>query len=190
VFICETGLIFPKSRAELEIPRAASIESWQKLQRNLHSSLGSELEKNTISAFCYYSTYERLSLLQNYRCAKFPAKKVYEDEKTFVLRTSYPQAPTHVLIIPKKHIAGIDQATEADAELIGYCQLVAAKIAKERKLEHGFRTFITSGPGAGKTVFPSSSAFAWRKEDELAAGIAFLQSRSAAREPFSRAHCK
>jgi histidine triad (HIT) family protein len=71
---------------------------------------------------------------------KIPSKKVYEDEKAFAFEDIKPQAPTHVLIIPKKHIVGIDQATEADAELVGYCQLVAAKIAKERKLEHGFRT--------------------------------------------------
>jgi len=54
---------------------------------------------------------------------------------------------------PKETYAGIDQANGADAELIGYCQLVAAKIAKERKLEHGFRTVYNVGPGAGQTVF-------------------------------------
>jgi histidine triad (HIT) family protein len=82
-----------------------------------------------------------------------PAKKIYEDEKAFAFEDIKPQAPTHVLIIPKKHIVGIDQATEADAELIGYCQLVAAKIAGERKLEHGFRTVYNVGPDAGQTVF-------------------------------------
>ena len=48
---------------------------------------------------------------------KIPAKKIYEDEKTFVFEDIKPQAPTHVLIVPKKHIVGIDQATEADAEI-------------------------------------------------------------------------
>ena len=84
---------------------------------------------------------------------KIPSKKVYEDEKAFAFEDIKPQAPTHVLIIPKKHIVGIDQATEADAELVGYCQLVAAKIAKERKLEQGFRTVYNVGPDAGQTVF-------------------------------------
>src|SRR5579864_2030954 len=84
---------------------------------------------------------------------KIPAKKVYEDEKAFAFEDINPQAPTHVLIIPKKHIVGIDQATEADAELMGYCQLVAAKIARERKLENGFRTVYNVGPDAGQTVF-------------------------------------
>ena len=84
---------------------------------------------------------------------KIPAKKVYEDEKAFALEDINPQAPTHVLIIPKKHIIGIDQATEEDAELVGYCQLVAAKIARERKLGQGFRTVYNVGLDAGQTVF-------------------------------------
>jgi histidine triad (HIT) family protein len=84
---------------------------------------------------------------------KIPAKKVYEDEKTFAFEDINPQAPTHVLIIPKKHIVGIDQATEEDAELVGYCQLVAAKIARERKIENGFRTVYNVGADAGQTVF-------------------------------------
>jgi histidine triad (HIT) family protein len=84
---------------------------------------------------------------------KIPAKKVYEDEKAFAFEDINPQAPTHVLIIPKKHIVGIDQATEEDAELVGYCQLVAAKIARERKIENGFRTVYNVGADAGQTVF-------------------------------------
>jgi histidine triad (HIT) family protein len=84
---------------------------------------------------------------------KIPSKKVYEDEKTFAFEDIKPQAPTHVLVIPKKHIVGIDQATDADAELIGYCQIVAAKIAHERKLGQGFRTVFNVGPDAGQTVF-------------------------------------
>jgi histidine triad (HIT) family protein len=84
---------------------------------------------------------------------KIPAKKVYEDQKAFAFEDINPQAPTHVLIIPKKHIAGIDQATEEDAELMGYCQIVAAKIARERNIENGFRTVYNVGPDAGQTVF-------------------------------------
>ena len=84
---------------------------------------------------------------------KIPAKKVYEDDKAFAFEDINPQAQTHVLIIPKKHIIGIDQATAEDAELIGCCQLVAAKIAKERQLRQGFRTVYNVGPDAGQTVF-------------------------------------
>jgi histidine triad (HIT) family protein len=84
---------------------------------------------------------------------KIPAKKVYEDERVFVFEDVKPQAPTHVLIIPKKHVVGLDQASDADAEIIGYCQLVAAKIARERGLGNGFRTVFNVGPDAGQTVF-------------------------------------
>lgn len=79
--------------------------------------------------------------------------KVYEDERTYAFEDLKPQAPTHVLIVPKKHITGLDHATGADAEIIGYCQLVAAKLARERKLEKGFRTVYNVGPDAGQTVF-------------------------------------
>lgn len=84
---------------------------------------------------------------------KIPAKKVYEDDRTFVFEDIRPQAPTHVLIIPKRHIVGLDQASEADADIIGYCQLVAAKIARERKLERGYRTVLNVGPDSGQSVF-------------------------------------
>ncbi|HET6936569.1 MAG TPA: histidine triad nucleotide-binding protein [Candidatus Angelobacter sp.] len=84
---------------------------------------------------------------------KIPAKIVYEDDRTFVFEDIRPQAPTHVLIIPKRHIVGLDQASEADADIIGYCQLVAAKIARDRKLERGYRTVLNVGPDSGQSVF-------------------------------------
>lgn len=82
-----------------------------------------------------------------------PSKKVYEDDKTYAFDDINPQAPTHVLIVPKKHIVDIKEAGEADAELIGYCNLVAAKIARERGLNRGYRTVYNVGPDAGQTVF-------------------------------------
>jgi histidine triad (HIT) family protein len=84
---------------------------------------------------------------------KIPSKKVYEDDRTYAFEDINPQAPTHVLIVPKKHIVDIKEAGPADAEIIGYCNLVAAKIAAERGLNHGFRTVYNVGPDAGQTVF-------------------------------------
>jgi len=84
---------------------------------------------------------------------QIPTKKVYEDEKTFAFHDINPQAPTHILIVPKKHIAGLKEATPEDAEIIGYCQLVAAKLARERDIENGYRTVYNVGPGAGQSVF-------------------------------------
>ena len=82
-----------------------------------------------------------------------PAKKVYEDERTFVFEDINPQAPTHVLIIPKKHIVGLKEAHAEDAEIIGYLHLVAAQIARERGIEDGYRTVFNVGPRAGQSVF-------------------------------------
>jgi histidine triad (HIT) family protein len=84
---------------------------------------------------------------------KIPAKKIYEDERVFAFEDIRPQAPTHVLIVPKKHIVGLKEATPEDAELIGCCQLVAAKIARERGIENGYRTVYNVGRGAGQSVF-------------------------------------
>ena len=84
---------------------------------------------------------------------EIPSKKIYEDDKTFAFEDINPQAPTHVLIVPKKHIVGLKEAGPEDAELIGYCQLVAAKLGRERKIENGYRTVYNVGPGAGQSVF-------------------------------------
>ena len=84
---------------------------------------------------------------------QIPSKKIYEDEKVFAFEDINPQAPTHVLIVPKKHIKGLKEAQAEDAEILGYCQLVAAKLGRERKIEDGYRTVYNVGPGAGQSVF-------------------------------------
>ncbi len=84
---------------------------------------------------------------------KIPSKKVYEDDKVFVIEDINPQAPTHVLILPKKHIEGVNTAKPEDAEIIGYSQLVAAKLGRERGIEKGYRTVYNVGPESGQSVF-------------------------------------
>lgn len=84
---------------------------------------------------------------------EIPAKKVYEDKDTFVFEDIDPKAPTHVLIIPKEHIVDLKEAKLEDAEIIGRLHLVAAQIARERKIENGYRTVFNVGPGAGQSVF-------------------------------------
>jgi histidine triad (HIT) family protein len=84
---------------------------------------------------------------------KIPARKVYEDERTFAFEDIDPQAPVHVLIIPKQHLAGLKEAQSEDSDIIGYCHLVAARIARERNIENGYRTVFNVGPGAGQSVF-------------------------------------
>ena len=84
---------------------------------------------------------------------KIPARKVYEDEKVLAFEDIRPQAPTHVLIVPKKHIRGLKEAEEGDAEVIGHSHLVAAQIARERQIEDGYRTVYNVGPRSGQSVF-------------------------------------
>jgi histidine triad (HIT) family protein len=82
-----------------------------------------------------------------------PSKKVYEDDKVYAFEDIDPKAPTHVLIVPKHHIAGLDKATPEDAEIIGYSQLVAAQLGRERGIEDGYRTVYNVGPMSGQSVF-------------------------------------
>jgi histidine triad (HIT) family protein len=84
---------------------------------------------------------------------EIPAKKVYEDAYVLAFEDISPKAPTHVLIIPKKHFAGLNEAKTEDAEVIGRCHLAAAEIARQRNIEQGYRTVLNVGPGAGQSVF-------------------------------------
>jgi histidine triad (HIT) family protein len=84
---------------------------------------------------------------------ELPTRKIYEDDRALAFNDINPQAPMHVLIIPKKHIVGLKEATSEDAELIGYCHLLAAKIARDRGMEEGYRTVYNVGPKAGQSVF-------------------------------------
>jgi histidine triad (HIT) family protein len=84
---------------------------------------------------------------------EIPSKKVYEDEHVYAFDDINPQAPTHVLVVPKKHVRGLKEAMAEHAELIGYCQLAAANIARQRSIEDGYRTVLNVGPRAGQSVF-------------------------------------
>ena len=83
---------------------------------------------------------------------QIPAKMVHEDADVFAFEDINPQAPTHVLICPKKHFASLEHATSEEEALLGKVALIAAKIARERKLG-SYRTVINTGGGAGQTVF-------------------------------------
>jgi histidine triad (HIT) family protein len=84
---------------------------------------------------------------------KIPAKLVYEDSELFAFEDISPQAPTHILLCPRKHLASLEQATVDDQAVLGKLQLVAAQLARERNLQSGYRTVINTGAGAGQSVF-------------------------------------
>ena len=84
---------------------------------------------------------------------EIPAKIVYEDADVFAFEDISPQAPTHILICPKKHFASLHDAVEEDQGILGKLQLVAGQIARERNLLEGYRTVVNNGRGAGQSVF-------------------------------------
>lgn len=82
-----------------------------------------------------------------------PAKKLYEDERCIVIDDIAPRAPVHFLVIPKKPIPKLVDATTEDQTLLGHLMLVAGQMAKEKGTEEAFRLIINNGAGAGQTVF-------------------------------------
>jgi histidine triad (HIT) family protein len=84
---------------------------------------------------------------------EIPSKLVYEDADIFAFEDIQPQAPSHVLICPRKHLVSLTEATAEDTAMLGKLQLVAAKLAAERKLTDGYRTVLNNGRGAGQSVF-------------------------------------
>jgi histidine triad (HIT) family protein len=84
---------------------------------------------------------------------KIPSKIVYEDSDIFAFEDISPQAPTHILLCPRKHFASLDDASAEDQAVIGKLHLVAAQLARERNLLEGYRTIFNNGAGAGQSVF-------------------------------------
>jgi histidine triad (HIT) family protein len=85
---------------------------------------------------------------------EIPADILYEDEEVLAFRDINPKAPVHVLIIPRKPLKDIGEATDEDAMLLGRCMLVAGKLARELGVaESGYRLVTNKGEAAGQTVF-------------------------------------
>jgi histidine triad (HIT) family protein len=83
---------------------------------------------------------------------EIPSQAVFSDDRVYAFRDIAPKAPTHVLVIPRKHIAKLADAGEADRELVGEVVARAAAIARDLGLEH-YRLVANNGEGAGQTVF-------------------------------------
>jgi histidine triad (HIT) family protein len=84
---------------------------------------------------------------------EIPADIIYEDEQCLVFRDINPQAPVHVLIIPKKPIPQLGAAAEEDQSLLGHLLLVAKRVAEQLGLTQGYRLVINTGAHGGQTVF-------------------------------------
>lgn len=93
-----------------------------------------------------------MTLFEKIIARQIPAKIQFEDDQCIVIHDISPQAPVHVLVIPKRVIPTLNDLTDADAPLIGHLFQVAAKVMKD--LGHSdYRTVFNCGPGAQQTVF-------------------------------------
>jgi histidine triad (HIT) family protein len=83
---------------------------------------------------------------------EIPATKLHADDTVIAIRDIGPQAPTHVLVIPTRHVASAADLTEADGPMLGRLFAVAAEIAKAEGLDGGWRLVTNVGPDAGQSV--------------------------------------
>jgi histidine triad (HIT) family protein len=85
---------------------------------------------------------------------EIPSELIHEDEVCVAFSDIHPQAPTHILIIPREHFASLDEAGEQNKETLGHLLLTAAEIARRKGFaEKGYRTVINTNDDGGQTVF-------------------------------------
>ncbi len=83
---------------------------------------------------------------------EIPAKIIFEDDRCLAFHDVAPQAPTHVLVIPKKEIASLAELDDGDADLIGHMFIVIRTLASELGLDDGYRVVVNSGRDGGQSV--------------------------------------
>lgn len=81
-----------------------------------------------------------------------PVTRLYEDEFVLAFPDIAPQAPTHILVIPKAHLRSHAHASVEDKEMLGHLLHAVGEVAREKKLENGYRLVINTGPDGGQTV--------------------------------------
>jgi histidine triad (HIT) family protein len=84
---------------------------------------------------------------------EIPAPRVYEDDHCIVINDIQPQAPVHMLVIPRKPIPRLVDASAEDQQLLGHLMLIARQMANEHGIGEGFRLIVNNGEGGGQTVF-------------------------------------
>jgi len=82
-----------------------------------------------------------------------PSEQLYSDDQVVVIKDISPQAPVHLLVIPRKHIVSLDDLSEQDDALMAHIMRLLPKLAKQQGLDDGFRTIINTGAGGGQIVF-------------------------------------
>ena len=94
-----------------------------------------------------------MTLFQKIIDKEIPADIIYEDDLSLVFKDINPQAPTHLLIIPKKQIVKASDAIESDKEVLGHLIWVAGEVARNLGIEDAFRLVVNNGARAGQSVF-------------------------------------
>jgi histidine triad (HIT) family protein len=84
---------------------------------------------------------------------EIPAKIAYEDDDLIAFHDINPQAPVHLLIVPRRHIASLDEAGDGDGALLGKILLTLQRLARELKIDSGYRVVTNCGASAGQSVF-------------------------------------
>ena len=115
------------------------------------------------------TTLDRIEpLVERLAAGEIPATIVHQDEHVVAFRDLNPQAPTHILIIPRRHIATVNELSEADAAVVGHQFVAARKLAAELGFaEDGYRLVMNTNAAAGQTVFHihlhllAGRSFAW-----------------------------
>jgi histidine triad (HIT) family protein len=114
-------------------------------------------EKGDFVWFNFYGITDEDSMENCLFCkivaGQIPSDIVYQDDDVLAFNDINPQAPLHILFIPKRHIASMTDLTEEDGPVLAKIYVAATKVAKELNLERGYRFLTNVGPDAGQSVF-------------------------------------
>jgi histidine triad (HIT) family protein len=92
------------------------------------------------------------TIFQKIADREIPANIVYEDSEVVAFRDAHPQAPVHVLVVPRRSIPRVAEAVATDQALLGHLLLKAAEVARQLGLNQGYRLVINNGPDGGESV--------------------------------------
>jgi histidine triad (HIT) family protein len=92
------------------------------------------------------------TLFEKIIAGEIPAEIAHEDDLAFAIYDINPQAPVHILVIPKKPLPRVGEADQSDKDLLGHLLLVASELARKENMESGYRIVINNGPDGGESV--------------------------------------
>ena len=136
--------IIKKSKFLLPVNSIKSINSI--INKYIHTNMS---ELNHPKQLTYNNNNLFAKILRN----EIPCKSIYQDEKCLVFHDINPQAPVHYLVIPKIELNMLENMEETHKEILGHCLFIANKVAKDLKLDNGYRVIINNGPDGAQSVY-------------------------------------